>query len=169
MSQHDRSDERDPLGAPLDLRDGAAAPGPLGPDEPAVRREIVLPVSRDAAWAMLGDPAGLAEWLADEVELELREGAEGRFRWDTGEERRATVEELADRRRLVLRWHEVGGPASIVELTLDEVEGGTRLVVVEVPERVLRAVGTELVGAVLGAPGGEIGGSSPRMVALSCA
>ena len=165
MSQHDRPDETDAARAP---RDAVAAPGPLGPDEPAVRRELVLPVSRDAAWAMLGDPAGLAEWLADEVELELREGAEGTFRWSTGEERRATVEELADRRRLVLRWHEPGGPASIVELTLDDVADGTRLVVVELPERVLRAVGTELVGAVLGSSGGPAGGGAPRMVALSC-
>lgn len=169
MSQHDPPDQTDvPRAAPAP-REGEPSPGPLGPGHPGVRRERILPVTREAAWAMVGDPAGLAEWLADEVDLELRVGAAGTLRWDTGEERRATVEELSERRRLVLRWWESGEPASIVELTLDDVAEGTRLVVVEVPEQVLRAVGVELVSATLDALGGEAGGSSPRMVALTCA
>ena len=116
-------------------------------DEQVVRRETVLPVDRETAWAALCDADELATWLADEVDLEIRPGAEGVVRWDSGEERQATVEEVEERRRLVLRWWEPGGQESIVELTLDDVpEGGTRLVVIEVPVVALRvaAMGLEI-------------------------
>lgn len=133
-----------------------------------VRRELLLPVERATAWAMVGDPVGLAEWLADEVDLELREGATGELRWRSGERRRAVVEEVADLRRLVLRWWEPEGPASIVELTLDEVDGGTRLVVVEIPEQTLRVVGEQVVQDGLRATRRGVGGT-PQMVVSACA
>jgi uncharacterized protein YndB with AHSA1/START domain len=107
--------------------------------ERAVRRETILPVDRPTAWRALKDADGLSSWLADEVELEVREGAEGKLRWRGGEERLVTVEELSERRRLVLTWCEPGGEPSIVELTLDDVPGGTRLVAVEMPLAILRA------------------------------
>jgi uncharacterized protein YndB with AHSA1/START domain len=126
-----------------------------------VRRERVLPVDRDTAWAALRHAGALATWLADEVELEIREGAEGTLRWRDGEERSAVVEEVLARRRIVLRWWEPGGEPSLVELTLDDVAGGTRLVIVELPVLVLEAVGIALDGA-LGSGGGSCG---PRMAA----
>src|SRR5215216_2552792 len=76
-----------------------------------VRREIVLPVERERAWALLTEPGELREWLADDVELEPEEGAPLRVRWDDG----AT------------------GVPSRVEWTLDDAPGGTRVVVEERP------------------------------------
>jgi uncharacterized protein YndB with AHSA1/START domain len=108
--------------------------------EQAVRRETILPVDRETAWRTLADAAGLSSWLADEVELDVREGATGRMRWREGEERLVTVEEVRERRHLVLTWCEPGGEPSLVELTLDDVAGGTRLVALEVPLAILRAV-----------------------------
>jgi uncharacterized protein YndB with AHSA1/START domain len=131
-------------------------------DDCAVRRETTLPVDRDTAWAALCDADELATWLADEVELEIREGAEGTLRWHTGEERRAVIEEVQERRRIALRWSEPGGEPSIVELTLDDVPGGTRLVVVELPVVSLDLVG-ELLETGPGAPGG------PQMLAAALA
>lgn len=113
-------------------------------DDQVVRREAILPVDRDTAWAALCDPDELATWLADEVEIEVREGAQGTFRWRDGEERHAVVEEVQERRRVALRWFEAGGEPSIVELTLDDVAEGTRLVVVELPVATLDAVGALL-------------------------
>ena len=113
-------------------------------DDVAVRREMLLPVDRETAWAALADPEGLATWLADEVDLEIEAGAEGWLRWGDGEPRRATVEEVAERRRIVLRWSEADGPETLVELTLDDVPEGTRLVVLELPVAQLVAVGTLL-------------------------
>jgi uncharacterized protein YndB with AHSA1/START domain len=100
-----------------------------------VRREIVLPVERERAWALLTEPAELREWLADEVELEPEEGSPVRAVWAaSGEEREGVVEEVEDRRRLRFRWDdgETGIP-SRVEWTLDDAPGGTRVVVEERP------------------------------------
>src|SRR3954465_6197429 len=99
-----------------------------------IRREIVLPVDRDVAWEAISDPAELETWLADEGALEGEAGAEGRVRGGGGEERPAVVEEVAEDRRLALRWWPAeGGDETIVELTLDDHDDGTLLVVGELP------------------------------------
>jgi uncharacterized protein YndB with AHSA1/START domain len=92
-----------------------------------VTREIVFPAPPDEVWEALTDPAQLEEWFANDVELDAQQGGEGVFRWDDGEERRATVVEAAPGERLVLDWDDDG----TVELTLTEVEEGTRLLVRE--------------------------------------
>ena len=92
-----------------------------------VTREIVFPVSPDEVWEALTDPEQLEEWFANDVERDATEGGEGVFRWDDGEERHATVVEAKPSERLVLDWDDEG----TVELTLEEVEEGTRLSVRE--------------------------------------
>jgi uncharacterized protein YndB with AHSA1/START domain len=92
-----------------------------------VTREIVFPASPDEVWEALTQPDQLEEWFANDVELDPRPGGEGVFRWDDGEERRATVLVADPGERLVLDWDEEGE----VEFTLDEVEDGTRLLVRE--------------------------------------
>ena len=92
-----------------------------------VTREIVLPVPREEVWAALTEAERLEEWFANDVELDAREGGEGVFRWDDGDERRAVVEQLEEERRLALRFEDDG----LVELALDATEGGTLLVVTE--------------------------------------
>ena len=92
-----------------------------------VTREIVFPVPPDEVWEALTDPEQLEEWFANDVELDAKEGGEGVFRWDDGEERHARVVEAAPGERLVLDWYDDG----TVELTLEEVEEGTRLLVRE--------------------------------------
>lgn len=101
----------------------------------AVHRAVVLPVSRQRAWEAITDPDELSRWLADEVELEPHDGGAAVFRWEDGGTRVGVVEECAEHRRLAFRWSDAdsGGEESLVELTLDDVEGGTRLTVVEVP------------------------------------
>jgi uncharacterized protein YndB with AHSA1/START domain len=127
-------------------------------EEQVVRRETILPVDREIAWEALCDADELAAWLADEVELEIRPGAQGTLRWESGEERRAMVEEVDPCRRLVLRWWEHGGQESLVELTLDDVPEGTRLVVIEVPVAALRV-------AAVGLEAGSSAARGPRMAA----
>ena len=92
-----------------------------------VTREIVFPASPDEVWQALTDPDQLEEWFANDVELDPRPGGTGVFRWEDGEERRATVVVADPRERLVLDWDEEGE----VELVLEEVEDGTRLLVRE--------------------------------------
>jgi uncharacterized protein YndB with AHSA1/START domain len=101
---------------------------------PTVRREIVLPVERERAWALLTEPAELREWLADEVELEPQPGTPLRASWADGEVREGVVEEVEDERRLRFRWDDgTTGVPSRVEWTLDDAPGGTRVVVEERP------------------------------------
>jgi uncharacterized protein YndB with AHSA1/START domain len=92
-----------------------------------VTRELVLPVPPDEVWDALTDPEQLEEWFANDVELDPRPGGNGVFRWDDGDERRATVLVVEPRQRLVLDWDDEGE----VEFTLEEVEEGTRLLVRE--------------------------------------
>ena len=92
-----------------------------------VVREIELESPPEEVWRALTEPERLEEWFANDVELDPREGGEGVFRWDNGEERHATVVEANPSERLVLDWDDEG----TVELTLEEVEEGTRLLVRE--------------------------------------
>jgi uncharacterized protein YndB with AHSA1/START domain len=92
-----------------------------------VTRTVVLPVTREEAWEALTEPERLREWFANGVELDVRPGGEGMFRWDNGESRRAVVDEVAEGERLVLRWED----DSRVELELDDAPAGTRVLVRE--------------------------------------
>jgi uncharacterized protein YndB with AHSA1/START domain len=92
-----------------------------------VEREIVFPASPDEVWEALTEPERLEEWFATEVELDLRPGGEGVFRWGDGDERHAIVEEVEEERRLVLGWEDEGR----VVLELEVVEDGTLVRVVE--------------------------------------
>ena len=92
-----------------------------------VTREIVFPAPTDEVWAALTEADRLEEWFANDVELDPWPGGTGVFRWDDGDERRATVLVCEPGERLVLDWDEEGE----VEFTLEEVEDGTRLVVRE--------------------------------------
>lgn len=96
-----------------------------------IRRDIVLPATPEEVWEAVTDPERLAEWFANEVELELREGGAGRFRWDDGDVREAAIETVEPPRRLEFTWARPGEGPSRVELELEEVEGGTRLTVTE--------------------------------------
>jgi len=105
-----------------------------------VRREIVVAAERNLVWAALTESARLAEWFANEVDLDLRPGGRGRFAWADGEVREADVDEVVAGRRLAFRWAEPGEEATAVEWELEEIDGGTRVTVVEsVPERAPRA------------------------------
>jgi uncharacterized protein YndB with AHSA1/START domain len=92
-----------------------------------VEREIVVPEAPDEVWEALTEPERLEEWFATEVELDVREGGEGIFRWGDGDERRVVVRELEEAERLVLDWEEGGS----VAIELRPAETGTLVRVVE--------------------------------------
>jgi uncharacterized protein YndB with AHSA1/START domain len=92
-----------------------------------IEREIVFPASPAEVWEALTEPERLEEWFATEVELDAEPGGEGIFRWGDGDERRAVVREAEPEERLVLDWEDDGQ----VVLELEEVDGGTRVRVVE--------------------------------------
>jgi uncharacterized protein YndB with AHSA1/START domain len=125
----------------------------------AVRRAITLPVPRERAWRAVTEE--LDAWLADEVHLDPREGGEVSVRWRDGRTRTGVVEEVSEERRLSFRWRgDADADAeSLVELTLDDVEDGTRVTVLEAPVEAIADGSARLV------PTASVWG--PRMSALA--
>jgi uncharacterized protein YndB with AHSA1/START domain len=93
-----------------------------------VTREIELPAPPDEVWEALTDAERLEEWFATEVELEVRTGGLGIFRWGNGETRTAVIEEVDPPRRFGFRWTD---DESEVQFELEETPGGTRVTVRE--------------------------------------
>ncbi len=121
----------------------------------AVRRTHVLPLDRATAWALVADPEGLAGWVADEVEIVVRPGAEGRLR-DGDEERTVRIEDVVEGRRVAFRWWRADGDeahGSLVEIGLDDHPDGTLLTILELPLAVVEAVAALPVPVLRGAGG----------------
>ena len=102
----------------------------LKDEELRVERETLLPADPDEVWEALTDPDRLSEWLAPEVELEPYEGGEVAVR-DGEDERTGTVETVIERERLTFTWARPGDEPSRVDLIVEAIPAGTRLVVVE--------------------------------------
>jgi uncharacterized protein YndB with AHSA1/START domain len=100
-------------------------------DERQVERETVLDAAPDEVWEALTDERLLGEWLAEEAELEPVPGGRASFRFEDGSEREGTVLRVAEERELAFTWARPGEPPTEVELTLEPLVAGTRLVVVE--------------------------------------
>jgi uncharacterized protein YndB with AHSA1/START domain len=98
--------------------------------ERRVERETVVEAEPDEVWQALTDEDRLSEWIAPEVELDPVEGGELVVRDDDGE-RRGTVERVDDGERFAFTWERPGEGPSHVELTIEAVPAGTRVVVVE--------------------------------------
>jgi uncharacterized protein YndB with AHSA1/START domain len=111
-----------------------------------ITRELELPAPPDEVWEALTDPDHLAEWFANDVELDARPGGEGIFRWDNGEIRTAVVEEVEPPRRFGFRWTDDAGGSAVV-FELDEVPGGTRVTVRETSLEFSAALGLQLMVA----------------------
>ena len=97
-----------------------------------VRREIVLDAAREDVWAALTEAERLAEWFANDVELDVEPGGEGVFRWRDGAVRRAVVERVEPGTSLTFSWWaDDERVTTVVGFTLEEVAEGTKLTVVE--------------------------------------
>jgi uncharacterized protein YndB with AHSA1/START domain len=102
------------------------------PDE--VRRELVVEAPRDRVWRALTDADELVRRFPDEAaEVDLRPGGPIAIRWRDGEFDHGTIDVVDEPSRFSFRWHGAGfdSPETLGEFTLEEVEGGTRIVVVE--------------------------------------
>ncbi|HEX6115613.1 MAG TPA: SRPBCC family protein [Solirubrobacterales bacterium] len=99
-------------------------------EERRVERETLLPAGPEEVWEALTDEDWLSEWFAPEVELEPYEGGEIAVR-DGEDERTGTVETVIEEERLSFTWQRPGGEPSRVDLIVEAIPAGTRLIVVE--------------------------------------
>lgn len=103
-----------------------------------IAKEITVAADIEAVWAALTDPAEVASWFGDFAEIDLRPGGAATFGWsEHGARFAAVVEVVEPPARFAYRWavdasSPVGdGPSTLVEFTLEEVAGGTRVRLVE--------------------------------------
>jgi len=94
-----------------------------------VERVVTLPVDVDQAWALVVD----ADWLGADARLEPRPGSAGRVVDPDGTARGLVLDAVEVGRRLTWHWWEVEDDAAVshVEVSLEPVEEGTRVRVVE--------------------------------------
>ena len=101
-----------------------------------IEREMTFEVPREDVWAAITEPEQLGRWFGSSAELDLRPGGEGFFHWDDLDvTTKVTVEAVVPPERFSYRWEpggaSEGGPTTLVEFTLEEIPGGTRLRLVE--------------------------------------
>lgn len=104
---------------------------PPADQDTAVVRERIFDAPPEEVWEALTDEVLLEQWLADEVELDIREGGRGRFEWEDGDAREAEIVRVEPAERLTWWWWAEGEEAARVDFRLDPTESGTRLIVVE--------------------------------------
>jgi uncharacterized protein YndB with AHSA1/START domain len=112
----------------------------------SVQREILIEATPEVVWGVITEPEQIVRWFSDEAELEGRVGADGKLTWRPGGRggRKDSdlvvpirVVEAEPFRRFSFRWNhpEGAGPdrsnSALVEFTLSEEAGFTRLTVLE--------------------------------------
>lgn len=102
------------------------------PDEPTVVvRERTLDAPPEDVWETLTDELLLQQWLAADVELDLREGGRAHFEFEDGGARDAEIQVVRPLERLAWSWWDGDEQRRHVEFRLEPAGDGTRLVVVE--------------------------------------
>jgi uncharacterized protein YndB with AHSA1/START domain len=111
-----------------------------------VEREILIEASPEVVWGVITEPEQISRWFSDEADVEGRAGADGTLTWRRGgrgarnESDAAIPIRVVDAepfRRFSFRWNHPrgaepdGGNSALVEFTLVEEGGRTRLRVVE--------------------------------------
>jgi uncharacterized protein YndB with AHSA1/START domain len=113
-------------------------------DTDRIEKQIVLEAPRARVWRALTDVRQFNEWFGVQLTSPFRPGAvvTGRITFPGAEHLTMTawVETMEPERRFSFRWHPYaidpavdysGEPTTLVTFTLEDVEGGTRLTVVE--------------------------------------
>ena len=112
----------------------------------SVEREILIEASPEVVWGVITEPEQISRWFSDEADVEARAGTEGTLTWKPGGRPGnkghdaivpIRVVEAEPFRRFSFRWsHPEGAVAdasnsALVEFSLTEEAGGTRLRVLE--------------------------------------
>jgi uncharacterized protein YndB with AHSA1/START domain len=87
-------------------------------------------------WAALTTAEGLGTWFGHQATIDLRPGGSAQMKWDSGDQAEMRIERVDEPTTFGFTWHIYGLPAedprrTYVEFTLEPIDAGTRLTVVE--------------------------------------
>jgi uncharacterized protein YndB with AHSA1/START domain len=102
----------------------------------AIEREVVIDAPPNVVWAIVTEARHLAGWFGDEAEIDLRPGGRMLLTWHGHGTYEGRVEAVDQPRLFAFRWQTRQGAFSetnstLVTITLEPAETGTRLRVVE--------------------------------------
>jgi uncharacterized protein YndB with AHSA1/START domain len=101
-----------------------------------IERIVEIPHPPSKVWAALTTAEGLGTWFGDRATIDLRPGGAATLAWNEGFTQDLRVERVEEPRVFAFTWHIYGLPdddprRTYVEFTLEPVDSGTRLTVVE--------------------------------------
>jgi uncharacterized protein YndB with AHSA1/START domain len=101
-----------------------------------IERTVQIAHPPAAVWAALTTAEGLGTWFGNDAAIDLRPGGRARMSWTSGDTADLRVERVEEPAVFGFTWRIFGLPAddprrTYVEFTLEPVDGGTRLTVVE--------------------------------------
>ena len=101
-----------------------------------IERAIVIDAPQSVVWSIVTEAHHLAGWFSDEAEIDLRSGGRLLLTWHAHGAYEGRVETVDPPRLFAFRWQTREGEFSetnstLVTMTLDAEEAGTRLRVVE--------------------------------------
>ena len=101
-----------------------------------IERTVELAHPPKKVWAALTTAEGLGTWFGHQATIDLRPGGTGQMTWNSGDKAEMRIERVDEPTIFGFTWHIYGLPAedprrTYVEFTLEPVDTGTRLTVVE--------------------------------------
>ncbi|WP_329481396.1 SRPBCC family protein [Kribbella sp. NBC_01510] len=101
-----------------------------------IERTVELAHPPKKVWAALTTAEGLGTWFGHQATIDLRPGGTGQMTWNSGDKAEMRIERIDEPTIFGFTWHIYGLPAedprrTYVEFTLEPVDTGTRLTVVE--------------------------------------
>ena len=101
-----------------------------------IERTVELAHPPKKVWAALTTAEGLGTWFGHQATIDLRPGGTGQMTWNSGDKAELRIERVDEPTIFGFTWHIYGLPAedprrTYVEFTLEPVDTGTRLTVVE--------------------------------------
>lgn len=103
-----------------------------------ITRTIDINAPIETVWATITEPDLISQWFGDTTEFDAVPGGKGHFGWNAHGTFRVIVEQVEPPHTLVYRWaHREAGAeptthnSTVVRFDLTEIDGGTRLTLVE--------------------------------------
>jgi uncharacterized protein YndB with AHSA1/START domain len=102
-----------------------------------IEREIVIDAPQEVVWSVVTEPEQMSRWLTDRAEYEATPGAHGALTWKKHGSYDIRIQQVERPRLFSYRWVWPAGNepdetnSLLVEFTLTEEDGGTRLRLVE--------------------------------------